>query len=60
MSEETIEAKAQWFQSLSPEERLKVFCSFTNFLLKINPDIVKIKDALSTSERIRIITKASS
>ena len=41
--DESIEAKAKWFKSLSVEERMDVFVAFTNLMLEINPDIVNQK-----------------
>lgn len=54
---ETLEAKARWFQSLTVEERMDVFVSFTNLILENNPDILKQKYVRPASERIRIISK---
>jgi len=34
--EETIEAKARWFQSLSMAEWMEMFCSFVDLELSIN------------------------
>jgi hypothetical protein len=56
--EETIEAKARWFQSLSLEERMDVFVAFTNLILENNPDIVKKKYVRPASERVRVIPEA--
>ena len=42
-SQESLEAKAIWFQSLSLEERMDLFVAFTNLILENNPDIVKQK-----------------
>jgi len=55
--EETIEAKAQWFQSLSLDERMEVLCDFTDIALTINPKIQDKKDAQQAQGRIQIITK---
>ncbi|HEX40617.1 MAG TPA: hypothetical protein ENN81_00965 [Phycisphaerales bacterium] len=38
---ESMEAKAQWFQSLSVEERMEIFCEFTEMALTLNP---RLKD----------------
>ena len=54
---EDLEAKARWFQSLSLEERMDVFVSFTNLILENNPDIVKTKYVRPASERVRVISK---
>ena len=55
--DETPQAKAKWFQSLSLEERMEVFVVFTNLILENNPDIVKQKDVRPASERIRVLSK---
>jgi hypothetical protein len=54
---ESLDAKARWFQSLSLEERMDVFVSFTNLILENNPDIAKQKYVRPASERIRVISK---
>jgi len=55
--DESLEAKARWFQSLALEERMDVFVAFTNLILENNPDVVKQKYVRSASERIRVISK---
>ena len=55
--EESLQAKAQWFRSLSVEERMDVFVAFTNLILENNPDIVKQKNVRPASERVRVISK---
>jgi len=35
--DESMEAKARWFQPLSLEERMDVFVAFTNLILKTIP-----------------------
>ncbi|MFB3894122.1 MAG: hypothetical protein ACE15C_19130 [Phycisphaerae bacterium] len=42
-SEETPEAKAQWFQSLTVEKRMAIFTEITEMALAINPDVTKKK-----------------
>lgn len=59
-NEETIEAKARWFQSLSLEERMDVFCAITNLILENNPQILEKKDARPASERVRVLSKERS
>lgn len=53
--EETPEAKARWFQSLSLEERMDYLCALTDLILENNPDIVKQKDAQSSPGRVRVV-----
>lgn len=55
--EESLQAKAQWFRSLSVEERMDVFVAFTNLILENNPDIVNQKNVRPASERVRVISK---
>ncbi len=55
--DESLEAKARWFQSLSLEERMDVFVAFTNLILENNPEVAKQKYVRSASERIRVISK---
>lgn len=57
ISDESIDAKARWFQSLSLDERMDVFVAFTNLILENNPDIVKQKYVRPASERIRVVSK---
>lgn len=55
--DESLAAKARWFQSLPLEERMEVFVAFTNLILENNPDVVKRKYVRPASERIRVISK---
>jgi len=54
--EETIEAKARWFQALSLAERMELLCLFTDLILTANPDIVEQKDAQPLAGRVRVLT----
>ncbi len=56
--EETIEAKARWFQSLSLEERMEVFCQLTNLVLENNPEIINSKDVRPASKRVRVLSNS--
>ncbi len=56
-SDETPEAKARWFQSLTLSERMEMLCNFTDLILENNPDITRLKDAQPTSKRIRFLSK---
>ena len=58
--EETIEAKARWFQSLSISERMEMLCSFTDLALSLNPRIADKRDAQQTQRRVQIITRTQS
>ena len=53
--EETLEAKARWFQSLSLEERLDIFCEFTDLILEINPAVAESKDAQPVPGRVLVL-----
>ena len=55
--DETPEAKARWFQSLSLEERMDILCFFTDMILQNNPQIMESKHVKSPSERIRVLRK---
>lgn len=41
--QETPEAKARWFQSLTMEQRMELLCEFTNLALALNPSLIKDK-----------------
>ena len=53
---ESPEAKARWFQSLSLEQRMELFCEFTDLVLQNNPQIAEIGPAQSSSGRIRVLS----
>lgn len=54
--EESIEARARWFQSLTLIERMDSFCQTTNLGLENNPGVVEKEDARSTSGRVRVLS----
>ena len=54
--DESMEAKARWFQSLTLEERMAVFVAFTNLILEKDPDVVKKKHLPLPSDRVRVIS----
>ena len=56
--EETPEAKARWFKSLSLSERMDVLCMFTDLAFSLNPKIADSKDAQQIKKGIRIISKS--
>ena len=56
--DETPEAKARWFQSLSLEERMDLFCQFTDMILQNNPKIAEKRHVNSITGRVRILRKA--
>jgi len=57
-ADETPEAKALWFRSLSLDERMEIFVAFTDLALELNPNLPDKKDAEQAQRRIRIISKA--
>ena len=58
--DETPEAKARWFQSLSLTERMELLCLFTDLILSNNPEIVEQKRAQPIAGRIRVLSAPSS
>ena len=38
-NQESIEAKTRWFRSLSIEERMDIFCDFTDLAMSVNPNL---------------------
>lgn len=56
--EESLEAKARWFQGLSLTERMELLCWFTDLILTANPSIVERKDAQPIAGRVRVLTSA--
>lgn len=56
--DETIEAKARWFQSLTLEERMDMLCAFTEFLLSTNPEIAEKKNAQPIEGRFLVLSAA--
>ena len=55
-SEESPEAKARWFQSLSLTERMELFCEITDLILSNQPDISERRNATPSSGRIQILS----
>lgn len=53
--DESLEAKARWFQSLSLQERMEYLCEITELVLQNNPGIVEAKDAPAASGRVRVL-----
>ena len=54
--DESPEAKAKWFQSLSLADRMDMLCLFTDMILQNNPKIMEKNNAKSTRGRIRILS----
>ena len=57
-AEETIEAKALWFRSLTLSERMEMLCAFTELLLMTNPKIVEQRNAQPIEGRVLVLTAA--
>ena len=55
-SEETPEAKARWFQSLTLSERMEILCEITDLILSNNPRIAESKNAKPSSGRVQILS----
>ena len=55
--EESIEAKARWFQSLTIEQRAEILCQFTDLILSVNPKIIEKKDVKPIPGRIQVLSK---
>ncbi len=54
--EETIEAKARRFQSLSLSERMEWLCAFTDLILTINPKVMEQKATQPVPGRIQVLS----
>jgi hypothetical protein len=55
--DESIEAKVEWFRSLSIEERMDLLCWYTDLALTLNPGIVERKDDQPFDRRIQVLSK---
>lgn len=42
-NDESLEAKARWFQSLTVEQRMDIFCELTDMILAAQPDMIRNK-----------------
>ncbi|MCA9435900.1 MAG: hypothetical protein H6751_02785 [Candidatus Omnitrophica bacterium] len=56
-SDESLEAKARWFQSLSLEDRMEILCSFTDLALEVNPRLKDQKDAQPIEGRVQVLSR---
>jgi hypothetical protein len=54
--DESLEAKALWFQGLTVEERLELFDEVTGLALELNHELANGTDAETPSERLRVLT----
>lgn len=55
--DESIEAKVEWFRSLSIEERMDLLCCYTDLALTLNPEILEKKDDQPFNRRIQVLPK---
>ena len=53
--DESLEAKARWFQSLTVQERLDVFCGFMDMTLSLNPGLLEHRRARPVSGRVQVL-----
>ncbi len=57
--DETPEAKARWFQSLTLIERMDLLCAYSDMILDLNPQIARRKrNAQPATGRIRVLSEA--
>lgn len=54
--EETPEAKARWFKSLTLADRMEFLCAMTDLILENNPRLLHKKNAQSSAGRICVLT----
>lgn len=54
--EESMEAKARWFQSLPLSERMEMLCCFTDLALTVNPALQERKDAQPVAGRVQVLS----
>ena len=59
-AEESIEAKARWFRTLTPEERMRMLAEWTELVLQNNPRLIGVKDAIPIEGRIRVLERPPS
>jgi len=56
-SAESPEAKARWFQSLTINERLDIFCELAELVLAANPKLLDAKHAEPIPGRVQVLTR---
>lgn len=56
--DESLEAKAQWFQAFSLEERMDLLCEFTELVLENNPKMTEVGRAQSSAGRVCVLSVA--
>ena len=55
--EETMEAKAHWFQSLTMEQRFEVFCEFMTLIEELNPSVFREKNVTKPAGGLQVLTR---
>lgn len=55
-NDESPEAKARWFQSLSLAERMEYLCNVTDLALKAHPELANEKDVRPAQSRVQVLT----
>jgi len=55
-NQESIEAKTRWFRSLSMDNRMQVFCSFTDLALSVNPNLKDRNHAQPIAGRVQVFS----
>lgn len=55
--DESILVKAQWFHSLSPDERLAFFCQATELIIQCNPQVLETRHAGAVPGRIQVLQR---
>ncbi|MGB2806608.1 MAG: hypothetical protein WBC22_02625 [Sedimentisphaerales bacterium] len=55
-NQESIEAKARWFRSLSLADRMEVFCSFTDLALSVNPELKDRNHVEPIAGRVQVLS----
>ncbi len=56
IQEESIEAKARWFQELTMGERMKNLCDFTELAMVLNPKIGDQRIVKSITGRVQVLS----
>jgi hypothetical protein len=56
-SEESPEAKARWFQSLTVEDRMELLVEFTNLALHFHPEMARGRDARPIAGRVQVLER---
>lgn len=57
-ADESPEAKARWFQSLTVKERLDIFCELAELALQANPKLLDAKRAEPVPGRVQVLERS--